>query len=77
MGRTDVWSSGLPSLILPCPLCGHHRMAITSVTPARLANGGESNDLEDITHTCVQCGTTVIRTIRSISGDDTIVRRAC
>ena len=70
MGRTDVWSSGLPSLILPCPLCGHRRMTITSVTPARLANGAKSNDLEDITHTCVQCGTSVIRTTRSIYGGD-------
>ena len=72
MGRRDVSSSGLPSLLLPCPLCGH-RMAIASVTPARLANGAEANDLEDITHTCVHCGTAVIRTIRLIYGDDAAI----
>jgi hypothetical protein len=44
-------------------------MAITSVAPARLANGGASNDLEDITHSCVQCGTTLVRTSRPFSGD--------
>ncbi len=44
-------------------------MAITDVSPARLANGAESNDLEDVTHTCVQCGTTLTRTIRPLPGD--------
>jgi len=46
-----------------------HRMAITSVTPLAFADHGESADLEDVTHSCVPCGTAVIRTIRSISGD--------
>jgi ferredoxin-like protein FixX len=45
------------------------RMAITAVAPARLANGAASNDLEDVTHGCVQCGTTLIRTRRPFSGD--------
>jgi hypothetical protein len=37
-------------------------MTITAVAPARLANGAISNDLEDVTHTCVQCGTVLIST---------------
>jgi hypothetical protein len=37
-------------------------MEITAVAPALYANGAASNDLEDITHTCVQCGTTLIST---------------
>ncbi len=65
MGRKDVSSSGLPSLLLPCPLCGH-RMAITAVTPLGFADDSDSPDFDDVTHTCVQCGTTVIRTIRSV-----------
>ena len=44
-------------------------MAITAVAPARYVNGVESNDLEEVTHTCVQCGTTLTRTIRPLSGD--------
>jgi hypothetical protein len=39
-------------------------MAITAVAPALYANGAASNDLEDITHTCVQCGATLISTRR-------------
>jgi len=64
---SDVAPSRLPSFLLPCPLFGH-RMAITAVSPARLENGAQSNDLEDVTHTCVQCGTTLTRTIRPLSG---------
>jgi hypothetical protein len=44
-------------------------MAITSVAPARDDDGAESNDLEDVTHGCVHCGTTLISTRRSLSGD--------
>jgi endogenous inhibitor of DNA gyrase (YacG/DUF329 family) len=62
MPYTDVAPSHLPTLILPCPYCGH-RMEITAVAPA-LFHGTASNDLEDITHTCVQCGATLIRTRR-------------
>jgi hypothetical protein len=69
MHLKDVGSSRLPSFLLPCSHCGH-RLAITAVTPALLENGLRSDDLEDITHTCVQCGATVIRTIRTLSGDD-------
>jgi hypothetical protein len=64
----DVGSSRLPSFLLPCSHCAH-RMVITAVTPALLENGFGSDDLEDITHTCVQCGTTVIRTMRTHSDD--------
>jgi len=39
-------------------------MAITAVAPARFAGSVGSNDLEDITHGCVQCGTTLTRTVR-------------
>jgi hypothetical protein len=66
--RKDVGSSRLPSFLLPCQHCGH-RMAITAVTPALLENGFGSDDLGGHHHTCVQCGTTVIRTIRTHSGD--------
>jgi hypothetical protein len=40
-------------------------MAITIIEPTPLAYGAASGDLEDITHSCAQCGTTLIRTIRS------------
>jgi hypothetical protein len=43
-------------------------MAITAVEPALLTDGATSNDLEDGTHRCVQCGTTIIRTVSSLSG---------
>ena len=44
-------------------------MAITAVTPVRFV-GVETNDLEDITHGCVQCGTTLTRTVRPLTEDD-------
>jgi hypothetical protein len=68
MHYKDVTPSGLPSLMLPCPVCGH-RMEITGIAPALYANGTASNDLEDITHGCVQCGTTLISTRRPFSGN--------
>jgi hypothetical protein len=68
MRLKDVAPSRLPSFLLPCMHCGH-RMAMTAVAPARLANGAQSNDLEDVTHACVHCGTTLTRTIRPLSGD--------
>jgi len=43
-------------------------MVITTVEPALLANGAASNDLEDVTHCCVQCGTTIIRTVTTLPG---------
>jgi len=68
--------SGLPSFLLPCSHCGH-RMVITGVVPALLANGAESNDLDEVTHSCVQCGTALTRTIRPLLGDaHEIARRA-
>jgi hypothetical protein len=42
-------------------------MLFACVEPARLASGAASNDLEDIIHSCVQCGATLIRTMRSPS----------
>jgi hypothetical protein len=66
MYRRDDPPSGLPSFILPYTQCGH-RMMVTSIEPSRLSSGAASNDLEDITHSCVQCGTTLIRTMRSPS----------
>jgi hypothetical protein len=44
-------------------------MAITAVALARYPNGAESNDLEDVTHSCVQCGMTLISTRRPFSGN--------
>ena len=66
MRYKGVSPSHLPSFLLPCPLCGH-RMAITSVAPARYDDGAESNDLEDVTYGCVHCGTTLISTRRPLS----------
>jgi predicted RNA-binding Zn-ribbon protein involved in translation (DUF1610 family) len=67
MRYQDAASSYLPSLLLPCPHCGH-RMAFAAVEPARLADGAASNDLDDVNHGCVQCGTTLTRTVRSLAG---------
>jgi hypothetical protein len=40
-------------------------MVFATIEPARLANGAASNDLQDITHSCAECGTTLTRTMRS------------
>ncbi|HKD31465.1 MAG TPA: hypothetical protein VKC66_36875 [Xanthobacteraceae bacterium] len=45
-------------------------MAITAVAPARPSDSAESSNLEDITHSCMQCGTTLTRTVRAIAKDD-------
>jgi hypothetical protein len=51
-------------------------MVITAITRTKIANGAESNDLKDVTHACVRCGTMLTRTVRPISGDaDVIARR--
>jgi hypothetical protein len=56
--------SNLPSFLLPCACCGH-RMIITAVTPVQSNGGAESGNLEDVTHGCAQCGTTLTRTVRA------------
>jgi hypothetical protein len=66
MRYQEVSRSRLPSLLVPCPLCVQ-RMVITTVEPVLLADGAASSDLEDVTHCCVQCGTTIIRTVPSLS----------
>jgi hypothetical protein len=45
-------------------------MTITAITPARSNGGAELSNLEDITHGCVQCGTTLTRTVRSLADRD-------
>jgi DNA-directed RNA polymerase subunit RPC12/RpoP len=68
MQRKEISPSRLPSFLLPCPHCGH-RMAIVSVAPARLGNGSAANDLDDVTHRCVQCGTTLSRMVRPLDDE--------
>jgi hypothetical protein len=43
-------------------------MVIVAAGPVRLANGAASNDLEDVTHGCAQCGTRLTRTVSSLAG---------
>ena len=68
MRYKNIAPSHLPTFLLPCPHC-RGRMSITTVAPARYDNGAEANDLEDVTHTCVQCGTMLISTRRPPSDD--------
>jgi hypothetical protein len=65
----SIAQSNLPSFLLPCPYCGH-RMAITAITPAQSSSDEEVSGLEDITHGCVQCGTTLTRTVRTPAEGD-------
>jgi hypothetical protein len=44
-------------------------MMIAGVAPARFTDGIGSNDLQDVTHACVQCGTTLTRMTRPIPGN--------
>jgi hypothetical protein len=55
-----VLPSYLPSLIMPCPYCGH-RMTVTSVQSA--ASTAAERGLEDVTHACKECGTELVRTV--------------
>jgi hypothetical protein len=50
-------------------------MVITAITRARIANGTESDDLRDVTHTCVRCGTMLTRTVRPVSDDPDVTAR--
>jgi hypothetical protein len=68
MQSNDIAPSRLPSFLLPCAQCGH-QMAITAVVPARFEDGTESDDLEDIIHGCLHCGTTLTRTVRPLFSD--------
>ena len=75
MRGKDITPSGLPSFLLPCPHCGH-RMHVISVVAARIETGSAANDLEDVTHACVQCGTTLSRIVRPLHGfTSELVRR--
>ncbi len=60
----NIVPSSLPSFLLPCAHCGN-RMVIRAVTPVSLEGGSESSNLDDITYVCVQCDTTLTRTVRS------------
>jgi predicted RNA-binding Zn-ribbon protein involved in translation (DUF1610 family) len=60
----NIVPSHLPSFLLPCPQCGN-RMVVRAVTPVPLEGGAASSALDDITYACVQCGTTMTRTVRS------------
>ena len=73
MYRRDVAPSWLPTFLLPCPNCGH-RMTITSVVPTKIEAGTKSSDLEDVTHGCRQCGTTLTRTIRPFDAHQIVPR---
>jgi hypothetical protein len=39
-------------------------MTITAIAPTQSNGSAESSNLEDITHGCVKCGTTLTRTVR-------------
>jgi|HubBroStandDraft_6_1064221.scaffolds.fasta_scaffold340541_2 predicted RNA-binding Zn-ribbon protein involved in translation (DUF1610 family) len=71
MRYLSIAASRLPSFLLPCPHCGHRMVitAVTAVAPAQLDSGAGLDNLEDVTHTCVQCGTFLTRTIRLLTGD--------
>jgi hypothetical protein len=45
-------------------------MTITAITPAGSNGGAESAILEDITHGCAQCGTTLTRTVQPLAESD-------
>jgi predicted RNA-binding Zn-ribbon protein involved in translation (DUF1610 family) len=60
----NIVPSHLPSFLLPCPQCGN-RMVVRAVTPLPFEGNAEGSNLDDITYGCVQCGTTLTRTVRS------------
>jgi transcription elongation factor Elf1 len=68
--------SHLPIFLLPCPHCGHH-LDVATTAPAKLPGGINSNDLQEVTHVCAQCGATFSGMVR-LSSDDTdeIARQA-
>jgi hypothetical protein len=60
MRRQPIESSRLPTLMLPCPRCGHRFVAV-SVAPTRVGD-----DLDDVTEECLRCGNELVRTVRSV-----------
>ena len=60
----NIVPSHLPSFLLPCPRCGN-RMIVRSVMPVPADGSTEGSNLDDITYGCVQCNTTLTRTVRS------------
>ena len=65
----NIIPSHLPSFLLPCPQCGN-RMVVRSVTPVPVDlvpadDIAATSPLDDITYGCVQCGTTLTRTVLS------------
>ena len=64
--RAGAAPSALPSLIIPCPLCGGRLTATpvkSSSFAAESAEFGGMAGLEDIAHGCVRCGTELVRTV--------------
>jgi DNA-directed RNA polymerase subunit RPC12/RpoP len=60
MRRQIAPPSYLPTMMLPCPYCGSW-MTIMSIEPDAI-----EDELENITHGCVRCGTELIRTVRRL-----------
>jgi len=63
MARRAVPPSFLPSLIMPCPCCGH-RMVVKVVAAPK-----GPVDFEEITHVCKDCGTELTRTVSARPGE--------
>src|SRR5262245_22215099 len=57
MQRHATSSQIFPSFMIPCPYCGG-RMIVTSVVEA-----ADNPDCEDITHSCLGCGSELTRAV--------------
>jgi DNA-directed RNA polymerase subunit RPC12/RpoP len=66
MSDKNIIPSHLPSFLLPCPHCGN-RMVVKAVTPVPLDGDAARSTLDDITYGCIQCDTTLTRTVRSVT----------